>query len=67
MKLVTVKSGTRICNTDLGGCGRQVYEGEQVWRQISSRRKKEKRRFLCVDCGKKVYIDVPEDESEAES
>ena len=54
MKKVIAVKGARVCNTELGGCGRTIKQGEVCYRQKRSRAKKGKTRYLCKDCWEKL-------------
>jgi len=53
--LVEIKRGTRVCSKEIGGCGRQIFQGEWAWQQFRSGKGKSTR-YLCEQCAQKVFI-----------
>jgi len=50
MKEVLLKKYSKYCSPDIGGCGRTIKAGETAYRQIRTRRKKERIVYLCKEC-----------------
>ena len=54
MKEVTIKTGSRVCCKELGGCDRAIKKGEKAWMQIRTKLGRRSRRYLCEECYERV-------------
>jgi hypothetical protein len=67
MIAATVKrEAGQTCNPQIGGCGKELKEGDKVWvqkRKIikDKSRRGSRRRYLCDECYQKHEIDVGDD------